>query len=351
MGLFDRLRTWRARERYMPLPRRIRRGTTALIAVAVIATTLAISLVLDLRSSPGDAALLAWAEANATDPVAMIERETRSRSVLLLGDVIGAAAPKRLAAMLIDTLGLAGRLEAVGLEVPADQQTWIDLYLQTDPEDTSVLLANPRSVRGDEGTDRALLGVYRAVWRVNSVLGVNRRIRIFALDPPTWPPAPGLSPARTLGAFAQRDSFIHATLDAQVLERNPRARVLVFVDGLRVQRGGARLAAGGIAPIEMEWLGQRLADRGVSSFSVLVDAPRGPGAFAPIAGHRAGRLFDLLRNRLSIPENGLALPVTAAADLSPDWMGSPARPGIEFHSLPEGYALGGRFDAWVFLAN
>jgi hypothetical protein len=348
MGFFDRLRTRRARERYMPLPRRIRSGTTALIAMAVIAVTLAISLVLDWRSDPGNEAVLAWVEANATDPIRLIDRATRSRTVLLLGDVIGAAGPKRLAATLIDTLGLAGRLEAVALEVPADQQAWIDLYLETDPEDASVLLTHPRTIRESEGVEQSLLAIYRAVWRVNQVLGANRRIRIIAADPAEWPPAPGFSPARALTTFAQRDSVMHAILRTRILDRNPRARILVFVDGLHVINADARAAGGGIAPVEIRFLAARLADSGVPAYSVLVDASRGAGANPPVAGYRAGPLHGLVRGRLAIPQNGIALPI-AGSNLGTNWLASPERPGLDFQVLFPAPTLEGRIDAWVFL--
>ncbi|MGH7503140.1 MAG: hypothetical protein ACREL7_15550 [Longimicrobiales bacterium] len=351
MGVFDRLRIWRARERYMPLPRRIRSGTTALIAIAVIVVALTIGLVLERGNTPRDAAMIAWAEAHATDPVQLIERATRTRPVLLLGDVVGAPAPKRLAATLIDTLGMAGRLEAVGLEVPADQQTWIDLYLETDPEDASVLLAHPRTIREDEGAGRAMLQVYRAVWRVNRALGANRRIRIIALDPSAWPPPPGISPARALAVFAQRDSIMQATLDARLFDRSARPRVLVFVDGLHVQKSGARLATGGIAPATVEWLGARLANRGVPIFTVIVDAARGTGAPSPVAGHRAGPLYSLLRANLSIPAAGLAFPLTGSAAPTADWLASPTGPGVGFQRLPADPRLEGRIDAWVILPN
>jgi hypothetical protein len=72
MGFFDRLRVRRARERYMPLPRRIRSGTTALIATAVIVISLGISLVLDRRGAPRDDGVVAWAEANASDPLRLM---------------------------------------------------------------------------------------------------------------------------------------------------------------------------------------------------------------------------------------------------------------------------------------
>jgi hypothetical protein len=332
----------------MPLPRRIRSGTTALIATAVIVISLGISLVLDRRGAPRDDAVVAWAEANASDPLRLIERETRARPVLLLGDVAGATGPKQLATLLIDSLGGAGRLEAVALEVPSDQQAWIDLYLETDPEDPSILLAHPRTIRESEGSDRPLLGIYRAVWRVNSVLGANRRIRIIAMDPPEWPPAPGTSPARALAAFANRDSVMQATLEMRLLGRNPRARVLIFVDGLRVLDGTARISTGGIAPVRIDWLGARLVESGVPTYSVLVDAPRGSGANAPVAGHRAGPLRDLLRNRLSIPESGLAIPV-AGSQLGTDWLASSERPGMEFEMLRPRPSLDGHLDAWVFL--
>lgn len=348
MGFKGRMRVWRARERYMPLPRRIRRGTTALIAIGVILVSLGVSLILDRRSAAGDEALIEWARENAVDPFQLIERETRSRSILLLGDIIGASAPKRLAEALIDSLGLDGRLEAVALEVPADQQPWIDLYLATYPEDTSVLLAHARSIRAGEGGDYPLLGVYRTVWRVNQVLGANRRIRIIALDSPDWPPQPGFSPARALATFAIRDSVMLENLDSRILERDPRSRVLVFVDGLRVIDAPARVRTGGAAPVQMRSLASRLLERQLPVYAVLVDAPRGSGAFAPIAGYHAGPLHRIIRSNLSLPPAGIALPI-ASSPLNTSWLPSMERPGIDFQFLFASTSLDRHADAWVFL--
>ncbi len=331
-------------------PRTIGRRTAVWVGGFVLIAAAVGTLVLERRGAERERRVVAWVEAQAGDPVATAVNAARGRRLVLLGDVMGAPAPKRFAAALIDSLARTGGLDMVALEVPADQQTWIDLYLETDPEDATVLLTHPATLREGEGADRALLDVYRAVWRLNREFGADRRIRVVALDTPDWPPAPGTSPARALAAFAQRDSIMIEALTRRVLERSPTARVLVFVDGVHVLRNGARLTTGGTSPLLVQWLGERL--RGFESrgqISILVDARPGPGATRPVAGHQPGWLHDVIRARTSVPRAGIGLRVPADLDLDGTVLGDPGGPGIRVEAVPAGVPLAGLIDVYVLL--
>ena len=340
----------RARRRYMPEPRTIGRRTTVWVAGVVLAGAAVATLVLERRGAERERRIMQWVDERAGDPVATVINAARGRRIVLLGDVMGAPAPKRFAAAVIDSLARARRLDVVALEVSVDQQTWIDLYLETNPEDATVLLAHPRALREGEGTGRALLDVYRAVWRANSAMGADRRIRIVAIDAPDWPPAAGISPARALAAFAQRDSFMVEALRRRVLERNPGARVLIFADGVRAGRSGARLATGGAPPFDVVWLAERLRafeSRGV--LSVLVDARPGPGATRPVAGYQPGWLHDVIRARMTVPRAGLGLRVPPDLDLEWDVLGGAGGPGIRVDAVPPGLTLADLIDVYVLL--
>ncbi len=333
-------------------PRTAGRRTAVWVGGLVLIAAGIATFVLERRAADRERQVQRWVEEEAGDPVATVVTAARGRRIVLLGDVIGAPAPKRLAAAIIDSLAHTGGLDIVALEVPSDQQTWIDLYLESNPEDATVLLAHPAVLRREESNDRALLDIYRTIWRINHELGADRRIRILAIDSPDWPPAPGTSPARALASFGGRDSIMTEVLVRRVIERDPRARMLVFVDGVRVAGGGARITASGAPPFDVTWLGERLrsyAPREV--LSVLVDARPGPGAMRPVAGHQTGWLYDVIRTRTQIPRTGIGLRVWPELDVDGDELGESGGPGVRVESVPDGARVFELIDVYVLLPS
>jgi len=177
------LEWWRqrqARRRYMPHVEKSKTGITAKIALALLLLIVIAATVLEMRRGGGGAEgeFVAHARENALDPLDLIEAAGRSRRLVFLADVTSAAAPKRLAARAVERLASGPGLDLVVLNVPAEEQPFIDQYLATTPEDASLLLGRPRAIREGDGASRDFVDLYRAVWRVNASLGAHRRVRI-----------------------------------------------------------------------------------------------------------------------------------------------------------------------------
>lgn len=294
----DRLRQRRARRRYMPRARRSRTGRTTKFAIVLLFAIVAAAALLEMRRGGGaEAELVEHARTRAADPLELVEAAARTRRLLFLADVPSASAPKRFAAQVVERLAQGPGLDVLVLDVPADEQPYIDRYLMTTPEDASILLARPRAIREDDGASRALVDLYRTVWRVNRDLGAYRRVRIVAADLPRWPPGRATSLHDAARLFGERDEHMLETVTERVLARSPNARVLFFTDGLHVLRaGGGRVQTGGTRPVDVAWLAARLAERHPQEvFSILVDATPSRAIRADVAAYRGTALAEPLR--------------------------------------------------------
>jgi hypothetical protein len=331
-----------------------RPGTTAKIALVALVLIVGVGMALELRARSGEAALVEHAAENAIDPVALIADAARRHRLIFLADVAGAVSPKRLAAEAIDTIATGWGLDAVALDVDAEQQQWIDRYLDSDPEDASVLLSHPRTLHDAEGTADAYLGLYRRVWQLNRRLGPDRRIRIIAMDIPGWPPQRALSPGQLTALFGRRDAHMFQTVQSRILDRNARGRVFFFADGLHTIEAATRVATGGTTPVEGPALAELFDLRYPGEvYSILTDAPAGRAVTAEVARYRSTRLFSVLRDRAGPELSGrdFALRADAALDLERDMILTRAQPGINFEVMPRNYSLSEVIDAYVFLSN
>ncbi len=344
----EQMRQRRARQRFVPRPPRMSVGRTARVAVVALVLIVAVAAVLEMRSSGAERALFAYARAEHIEPEELIATAGRRHRLLFLGDVRGAAAPKRLAARAVTALGEQGGLDALVLEVPADEQPYLDQYLLTDPEDPTILLARPRAIREAEGVSRDYLELYRTVWRMNRELGPDRAIRVIAADLPAWPPARALSPHRAGELYGERDAFMEARVDSLLLGRSSRARALFFLDGLHGLRGGAALQAGGTGLVEITWLAERLRARYPRDvYTIAVDAPTERALSPHVVAWRATGAWDILREGVPDTPASFGLRVTDAFDA----IGAPVhvlatpgttfslQPGGELRELVDGYVL------------
>lgn len=345
----EQIRQRRARQRFVPRPPRMSVGRTARVAVVALVLIVAVAAVLEMRSSAAERALFPHVQSEHVDPVELIGTAGRRHRLVFLGDVRGAAAPKRLAARAVEALvGQAG-LDALVLEVPADEQPYLDQYFLTEPEDATILLGRPRAIREAEGVSRDYLELYRTVWRVNQELGADRAIRVIAADVPTWPPGPALSPHRAGELFGERDAFMAARIDSLLLGRSSRARALFFMDGLHGLSGGAALQAGGTGLVEITWLAERLRARYPRDvYAIAVDAPAVRALSPHVVAWRSTGAWDVLREGVPDTPAPFALGVTDAFDA----IGAPvhvlATPGTTF-SLQPGGRLRDLVDGYVLL--
>src|SRR5690554_6538302 len=95
----------------------------------------------------------------------------RSARVVLLADVHGLRAPKRLAAAAVRALAEGPGLDAVLLEVPADEQPYLEAYMHQPEDDATVLLSRPRAIREDDPESREYLALYQAIRSTSDALG------------------------------------------------------------------------------------------------------------------------------------------------------------------------------------
>ena len=343
---------WRRRSlqrRYFPGPRS-GSGTTAKVGLALVVVILGLAAVLEVRDR-GGASLAERLESTGVEPVDLVASAGRTNRVVLLGDVSGSALPKRLAADAIERLAKEQGLDAVGLEVDGDEQRWIDEYLESEPEDASVLLTHPRVLRSADGSDRAYLELYRRMWQLNRELGPARRVRVIAMDLPGWPPARAVSPAAAAAQYARRDSVMWARMEERILSREPRARLFLFVDGLHVLQAEASVQTGGTSTFRFSLLAERFRrEEGDGAvWSAVVDAPPARGVTADVAKYRISRLFAPLRNNLRLPSGRLGAPLTEAFRLAPSQIETISPPGIELVIEP---GLAGRLaDAYIYLGG
>lgn len=343
----------RARQRYMPRPRRPRSGRTAKVAAVTLVVIIAVAALLEFRRGGGsEAEFVEMAGESSRNALDLVEQAARSRRLLFLSDIPSAAAPKQFAEQAIERIALGSGLDVVVLDIDSDEQPHIDRYLATSPEDPSILLSRPRTIREGGGASREYLDIYRTVWRVNQQLGVARRIRIVAADAPGWPPAQATSPADAARRFAERADHMANTVMERSLARNPGARVLFLVDGLHaLKSGGGRVQTGGAAPAPITWLAAQMRERFPADvYTVLMDATPSRSIRTPVAAYRGTVFADPMR-RGGLP-SGTALPVTAAFD---DLSRSPVRTvgttGIDFSLEPRALPMTDVADAYIYFGS
>lgn len=347
---------WRqrqARRRFMPRTRSHSAARTTTVAVIALIVIVAVAALLEMRRGSGaDLDLIEYARENRLDPVELVQVAGRARRLIVIADVSSAAAPKQFAANAVEALAASTGVDIVALDIPSDEQPFIDRYLATAPEDASILLGRSRAIREGDGASRALLDLYRTVWRVNQELGAARRIRIVAIDHPAWPPARAMSPSAAAQLYGQRAEHMISTIQERTLARNPNARILFLVDGLNaLKTGGARVQTGGARPIDVEWLAAQLARRYPQSvYSILVDATPTRVITPDVAAYRGTVAGDVIR-RAGLG-SGFALrvgqPFDAIARRPIRIIGTT---GIEFEIMPRDEPFTSLADAWVFLGN
>jgi hypothetical protein len=350
----ERYRQRQARRRIMPHAARGGMGLTAKVAIVLLALILLAAAVLEWRGGGGaDAARVEHIRAEAVAPLDVVVPGARAHRFLFLGDVPGAAAPKRFATEAIEAIARGPGLDALALAVDIDMQPAIDRYLESDPEDASILLARPRALREWEGTGRAYLDVYRTIWRLNQELGADRRIRIFALDLAGWPLDDGHSPSQLARLYGQRDDHMAASIEERLLRRDPRARVLFFTDNLHALRsGGANIQTGGTGVVEARWLAARMGQLYPGEvYSVLVESPGGRASGTDLASFRETRLRDVIGRADGLPPRfGLRLGTETIDDLIRAVCVNTG-PGVTVDLTPPDYRMRDVADAYVYLGG
>ncbi len=325
-----------------------RGGAIALLVLLIVA---AASIYLDNAGTTELQPVIDRMKSRGKEPAELVATIGRSARVVLLSDEHGQVAPKRVAASAIRAMASGAGLDAVVLEVPSDEQPYIDSYLASPDDNATVLLSRPAAVREADGTARAYLEIYRAVRAVNREVGAARRVGIIAADLPGWPPPEGTPPERVAAMYARRPAHMLRQLDERLLSINPEARLLVFVDGYLTLHGtrGELRSAGGRAQ-EVTWLGDLLRRRDAGDTrTVLLDAGRpGAGVLGSLPEYRGTALFRPLGRALG---NATGMRVDESFDEVTDPVLTPASPGLTLEILPHGYTMHDIADGYVFLGT
>lgn len=342
----------RARTRVaLPTWRFGRLGVTGAFAVAALLLILAIGAVLDLSASrAGQGRLAEYIRTAMTDPVASIAAAARTHRIVFVADIHGSGATKRLAADAIQAVATQTGLDAVVLEVSSDAQPFIDRYINTAPENTASLMANPAVLRQPNPAAHEYLQIYRRIWRINENVGPDRRIAIYGADAPGWPPSSAVSPAELSRRYAHRDSVMLEVIERRIFLRNPRARVLIFMTGFHGLKGGrGELKTGGTAPVNVLWLAARLQARHPGEVATfLTDAPAGPTS-GEVAEYVGTRVPEFLGDEM--PSRTFAVRISDAFDVLSDPLVERDSPGVDFEILPRGYNLRDMADTYIRIGS
>ncbi len=332
--------------------RRRRLGVRGGVAIAVIALAVIGVALLNRRAGGAQAAQLAeYVQASRTAPEALAEQLARGHRLLVVGAERGSAQARRLAAGMVERLAERPGLDAVAVDVPSDVQPVLDRYLNTTPEDASLLLETPRALGAPDG-EQSMLQLYHRVWQLNSERGPARRIRIVALDLPAWPASDALSPRDAARLYARRDAHMDSTLEAEVLSGSSRARVLAFVGGYHaMQNVSGELLSGGGDRIRLRWFADRLRrDHEGDVATILLDGTNRPGPYAGVALYRGTRAYAILQGRLG-RTSSFGVPVDEHFDRLRDPVLTDASAGLTLQILPADYRLSDVADGYVFMGS
>jgi X-X-X-Leu-X-X-Gly heptad repeat protein len=326
-------------------------GVTGLFSVVMLVLIFAAGALLDLRGDRAEVKQFGeYANANKQSPLESIVAAARSHRFVFLADIHSSTETKRLAAQAIKAISEGPGLDAVVLEVSHDQQAHIDRYFDSTPENASILLSNPLTLREPGAAAREYLEIYHVIWQLNEKLGADRRINVIAVDLDGWPPEPAASPTERARRFAERGEAMVKNLDAESIGMGARARVFAFMTGLHTLRSGSgQLQTGGSTPVVASWFAARLAQRHPGEvYSFVSDAP-GAGApeeLVPYTGTRLGVEAESV-----LPAGRYALKVNPAFDFLSRPIRENAVPGMSFDIMPPGYRLKDVADEYIHLGN
>jgi hypothetical protein len=260
-----------------------------------------------------------------------------NNKIVFLGDIHPLAEPKQLVSALIREQSDAEAIDLLALEVASEQQEWIDRYLASVPENTSILLDHPRTLRAHWGMSAEYLDIYRAVYQWNSE-HAHHPISILAADLLGWPIAP-LTPHMATGGFVNRDQWMAASF-RKVLRQHPTWRVLIFMGGYHgLKEIGGEVSIGRVHDRFDHWFAGYLGDEGDHVYSILTDA-RQQG------GRPATRMFDHLA---PAAKDNFAVVLDSTTDSVREPLYDVEQDGFELEFWPSRFPLRSAVDAMLVL--
>lgn len=278
--------------------------------------------------------------AQRMEPVAFVQAALSRHPIVFLGDIHPVAEPKRLVVDLVTRQTPDASIDLLALEVASEQQEYIDRYLASAPEDTTILLDHPRTLRAHWGASRDYLAIYRAVYAWNRD-HPDRPTRVLAADIRGWPVAP-LTEGMAVGAFVNRDVWMAAAL-RKVLAAHPDWRVLVFMGGYHGLRTGGGAVRVGQARSRFDgWMAGYLAEAGFPMYTIMSDTRQD-------AGHGATRVFDLLAVAPGARPDNYIVALGEATDVVREPLHDVAADGYALEFWPSRFQLRSAVDAMLVL--
>jgi hypothetical protein len=284
------------------------------------------------------AAQAAQAAPAAAPPLAFLESALQRHRIVFLGDIHPVAQPKELVARLISSQETGAAVDLVALEVGADQQPIIDRYLASAPEDTTLLVQHPRTLRAHWGASAEYLAIYRAAYRRNHD-HPDRPVHVLAADLPGWP-MPALTERMASGGFANRDDWMAAGF-RKVIDGHPGWRMLVFMGGYHgLKSGGGEVMVGRARDRFDHWFAGYLTEKGYDIYTVLADARQS-------SGRAATRVFDLLASERS--SGNFIVPLDQGSDVVSEPLYDIEEQGYHLEFWPARFPLRTAVDAMLVL--
>lgn len=277
--------------------------------------------------------------AQEAPPFEFVQAALARHQVVFLGDIHPLAEPKELVARLIREQRGDATIDLLALEVASDQQEVIDAYLAAVPEDTTLLLDHPRTLREHWGASTEYLGIYRAAYRWNAV-HPDRPVHVLAADIRGWPMSP-LTEHMATGGFVNRDVWMAAAF-RKVLDAHPAWRTLAFMGGYHgLKVVGGEVALGRAHDRFERWFAGYLADDGREVFSILTDALQD-------GGHGATRVFDALA---AGRHDNFAVALDTASDRVREPIWDVEQEGYHLEFWPSRFPLRTAVDAMIVLTR
>jgi hypothetical protein len=270
-------------------------------------------------------------------PLHFLQAALREHQIVFLGDIHPLAEPKLLVSQVIERQDENTAIDLLALEVASEQQEWIDRYLASAPEDTTILLDHPRTLRAHWGVSTEYLGIYRAVYRWNAE-HPGSQVRVLAADLRGWPITP-LTPRMATGGFVNRDIWMAAAF-RKTLERHPEWRVLIFMGGYHGLKGvGGQVSIGRVHDRFERWFAGYLKDDGTEIYTVLTDA-------RPVGYQAATRMLDHLAGESS---GNFAVALDSTSDRVREPLYDVEQEGFQLEFWPTRFALRTAVDAMLVL--
>lgn len=339
---------WNVARKMRDRPKLGRLGVTGTFAVVALILIFVAGWLVDRRgASAADRRLAELASSIKDQPVDVVTRGARASRILFLSDIHNSVATKQLAAKAVQKIANTSGLDAIIVEIGADQQPYLDEYFDRPQEDASVLMTHARSLGEPGAATRAMMDFYHTVWKLNEKLGADQRIRVIAADLPGWPDEHA-SPAEAARLMGKRDEQMHNVISNQVLATMPEARVMIFMTGFHGLRTGTLdVQTGGASPVTITPLVERIAQTTGEVYSILVDAPSSgieTRELAPYLGTKVAKILD---------DAGVKKTFGATIATEFDHVKTPLlekkSPGIEFGVQPREYKLRDVADAYINL--